>query len=265
MPNTTTNNPGIGVTRLGVGPPLALAHGAGGSVQANFSELIAESSGSRTLIGVDYPGSGAVPRPATDLTLPALADQLVAAAISAGFERFPIVGVSLGSAVALTAAARHPDRITALALTVGFLTADAQLRQFAALYQSLAASGEDQALARMLLLTCSSPTTLATLASGGDDDAVAAIVDGSPADSAAQLGLACRTDARAAAATITVPTAVFVSGQDRVVLPVSTRRLAGAIQEATLIEYPDAGHIFSAAEERVWAGHVREFLADHGR
>ncbi|WP_373319876.1 MULTISPECIES: alpha/beta fold hydrolase [Streptomyces] len=46
-----------------------------------------------------------------------LADQLVAAAVAEGLDTFVLHGYSLGGPIAIRAAARHPERVTALILT----------------------------------------------------------------------------------------------------------------------------------------------------
>lgn len=56
-----------GALSIGTGPPVLLAHGAGGGVKGNFNALATEMNGHRRLIGLDYPGSGN--RPVTDRPL----------------------------------------------------------------------------------------------------------------------------------------------------------------------------------------------------
>lgn len=247
------------VIRIGSGPPLVLAHGAGGSVNANFGQVIDAMSATRTLVGMNYPGSGATPQDSEALELPILADSLVQAAVDAGFDRFPILGLSLGTAVAVTAATRHPDRVTGLLLTVGFARADQQLRLVVDTWTALAASGDRRALAGYLV-SLSSPKVLGGLDPTSADAAVAMTHDNYPDGGADQARLAATIDTVDACGEIAVPTAVFVGGQDRIVLPESTRQLAAAIPTATSIEYPDAGHIFTPDEASVWIDDIDEFL-----
>ena len=247
------------VIRIGTGPPLVLAHGAGGSVGANFGQLIDAMSATRTLVGMNYPGSGTTPEDAGALELPILADSLVRAAVDAGFETFPILGLSLGTAVAVTAAARHPNRVTGLLLTVGFARIDQQLRLVVDTWTALAASGDHRALAGYLV-SLSSPAVLGGLDRAAADAAVAMTQGNYPDGGADQARLAASVDTVAACDEIDMPTVVFVSGQDRIVLPETTRQLAAAIPGATSIEYPDAGHIFTPDEASVWIDDIGEFL-----
>lgn len=247
---------------MGSGPPLVLAHGAGGSVDANFGQVIDAMSATRTLVGVNYPGSGATPQDSGALELSVLADSLVTAAVDAGFETFPILGLSLGTAVAVTAAARHPDRVTGLLLTVGFTRADQQLRLVVDTWTALAALGDRRALAGYLV-SLSSPVVLGGLDRPAADAAVAGTFDTYPDGGADQARLAATVDTVDACREITTPTVVFVGGQDRIVLPESTRHLAAAIPGATSVEYPAAGHIFTPDEASVWIDDIEEFLRAH--
>lgn len=241
------------LVRLGDGPPLAVAHGAGGGVLANVGELSPHLPG-RTLVGLDYPGvDGQVPT--APLTLEGLADALVEALVADGHEQFPVLGVSLGSAVAITAALRHPDRVSGLVLTVGFAAADPQSTNFARLYRDLATSGREEDLARLLVLSAGSPTALAQVidVDGAVAAAVAAAAGRSPA-LAAHMDLVARVDlSEADLQQVHVPTLVIAAGEDRIVLPSTTRALAEAIPRARLAELPEAGHIFAGEELARWA------------
>ena len=250
------------IIRAGTGSPLVLAHGAGGSVGANFGQVIDTLSGSRTLVGLNYPGSGATPEDPDALDLAVLADSLVGAAVDAGFDTFPILGLSLGTAVAVTAAARHPNRVTGLLLTVGFARPDQQLRLVVDTWTALAAGTDRSALAGYLV-SLSSPAVLDGLDRRAADAAVALTRENYPAGGADQARLAASVDTVASCGHIGVPTLVFAGGQDRIVLPRTTRRLAAAIPGATLIEYADAGHIFTPTEAAVWIDDIRQFLRAH--
>jgi pimeloyl-ACP methyl ester carboxylesterase len=250
------------IIATGTGAPLVLAHGAGGSVGANFGQVIEALSATRTFVGLNYPGSGATPEAPNTLDVNVLADSLVRAAVDAGFDKFPILGLSLGTAVAVTAAARHPDRVTGLLLTVGFAQPDQQLRLVVDTWTALAARDDRRALAGYLV-SLSSPAVLSDFDRQAADTAIAATLENYPAGGADQARLAASVDTVAACRQIAIPTVVFVGGQDRIVLPQTTRQLAEAIPGATLIEYAAAGHIFTPPEASVWIDDIREFLRDH--
>lgn len=74
----------------------------------------------RRLIRYDGRGYGLSDRDAAPGTLDEGVDDLLAVVDSAGLERFALLGVSTGAAVAIRFAARHPQRITALVVVGGF-------------------------------------------------------------------------------------------------------------------------------------------------
>ena len=67
------------------------------------------------VVSIDLPGHGGSAGPALS-SIEAMADWVVRLLDATGLKRTAIVGHSMGSLVALAAAARHPDRIRALAM-----------------------------------------------------------------------------------------------------------------------------------------------------
>ncbi len=252
-----------GVLVEGTGPPLVLAHGAGGGVALNFRPLVDALRDGRTLVGRDYPGSGERPRQPEPLILDVLADELVTTAVEAGLDRFPVVGLSLGTAVAVTAALRHPEHVTGLYLTVGFARPDAQMRIFARVWQELARLEAWDALGHHLLEHCVSADALGALPIEQVAAAAQEARSGYPAGGAEQVELAVHSDLSTRLGDIRVPTAVLVAEQDRVVMPATTRELGRLIPRAEVSELAGAGHIFDAAQTVDWIGRIGVFLAAH--
>ncbi|MDJ0362492.1 alpha/beta fold hydrolase [Rhodococcus sp. H29-C3] len=250
------------VVREGDGPPLALAHGAGGGVNLNFAPLMEASKSDRTLIGMNYPGSGGSPMATAPLNLEELADAVVEAMVRAGHERFPVLGLSLGTAVAVTAAVRHPERVTGLVLTVGLAKSDAQSDGFLALWRRLAELEEWDGLAN-LMINAASPDVLTALTPELRAVALAQALENYPEGGAEQAVLAASVDVEHLLSQVSVPTLVVVAGQDRIVLPSTTRALGAGIAGAEVLEYPNAGHIFTPDETVRWIEDVASFLARH--
>jgi pimeloyl-ACP methyl ester carboxylesterase len=248
-----------GALSIGTGPPVMLAHGAGGGVKGNFTTLAAEMSGSRRLIGLDYPGSGNRPMADRPLHVDSLADELVAVGDAAGAPRFPIVGLSLGGAVAVAAAVRHPDRVSGLVLTAAFPCADAQLRDNIALFDALGSS-DPLSRARLIFQSCFSPAMMNGMSWRDHEDTLADMAATLPVGATEQYRLSGELDVSSSTASISVPTLVIVAGQDRMVLPSTTRRLADLIPGAELREYPAAGHAFVGGEVQDWARDIGRFL-----
>jgi pimeloyl-ACP methyl ester carboxylesterase len=113
---------------MGSGPGILLAHGGGGSIAGNYGPILDDLATTHTVVGPDYPGSGDTPRSPEPLALDDVADTLVRTAVDAGVDRFTVLGYSLGTAVAVRIAVRHPERVTGLVLTAGFTYPDNRMR-----------------------------------------------------------------------------------------------------------------------------------------
>ncbi|MCB5906549.1 alpha/beta fold hydrolase [Streptomyces pinistramenti] len=245
----------------GSGPALLLAHGAGGGIEGNFGLVLDDLARDHTVIGPSYPGVGRTLLPEAPLDLDALADALAAAAVEYGHERFVVIGESLGSAVAIRAATRHPERVTALVLTAGFAVADPALGGAAQLIAALGKAGEWRAVARLAALACLSERRLTAMSPEEVEATVEGVLTGMPSGTPAHFELITRLDVRDELDQVRVPTLVAVPTGARLVLPDSSRRITAGIARATLVEIPGAGHILDAADRAVWLGHVRRFLA----
>ena len=241
---------------VGSGPGLLLAHGAGGGIDANFP-FLNELAENRTVVAPDYPGSGATPKAEKPLELDALADELVATAVDGGVESFAILGYSLGSAVAVRAAARHPERVTALVLTAGLAHVDRYARLTIDLWQRLLEGPDRESFARFLLLNCFTPETVETLG----DDAHQGVLDGVPVGTGDHIDLLRTVDVRADLPRITVPTLVVATTRDTPVPPHHSRELAAGISGARIVEI-DSGHLIGTERPGPWLRAVREFLDD---
>jgi pimeloyl-ACP methyl ester carboxylesterase/DNA-binding CsgD family transcriptional regulator len=109
--------------RTGSGPPLVQAGRWVGHLEAEWTSpvrrsFLLELGRRNTFYRYDSRGCGISQREVTDLSLDAQVRDLEAVVDAARLRRFPLLGMSGGGAVAITYAARHPERVSHL-ITLG--------------------------------------------------------------------------------------------------------------------------------------------------
>ncbi|QHC25808.1 alpha/beta fold hydrolase [Streptomyces sp. GS7] len=246
------------------GPGVLLAHGATGSVRNNYDTLIpALTASGHRVVAPDYPGSGETPRATGPLELDALADAVVAQATAAGLETFTLIGFSLGTAVSVRAAARHPERVRGLVLTAGLAKPDARTRVWLDLWLRLLDRGDYTGFAQARALGGLAPEYLGALPPAE----LAAVLDPDPAlpprGSAEQTALVREVDTTADLPGIAVPTLVIATTRDALVHPSHSRYLADHIPGAAYAEI-ESGHLPMAERGAEWLALITDFLAEHG-
>ncbi|MFB7724610.1 alpha/beta fold hydrolase [Nocardia sp. NPDC056100] len=247
-------NISLSTTVTGSGPALLLAHGAGGGIQANFGGLIPLLAERHLVIGPDYPGDDTV------LELDALADALVAEADAAGAEEFTIIGYSLGTAVAVRAAVRHPERVRGLILTAGFARPDNRARLNVQLWQRALALGDRELFAHIALLAGFSADFVNALSPEQLSTVLEQLAASVPGGTAAQATLIETVDTTADLARITVPTLVIGLTGDLLSDPANARRQAEGIAGAEYLEL-SGGHVVMLENPEPWHAAIQDFLA----
>jgi 4,5:9,10-diseco-3-hydroxy-5,9,17-trioxoandrosta-1(10),2-diene-4-oate hydrolase len=95
--------------------PLLFVHGWGVS-SAAFGAFLDRLAGHYRVIAPDLPGFGRSPAPKGAVSYEAYADVLAGVLDGLGIARAHVAGLSMGGGIALTFAARHPERVRALVL-----------------------------------------------------------------------------------------------------------------------------------------------------
>jgi pimeloyl-ACP methyl ester carboxylesterase/DNA-binding winged helix-turn-helix (wHTH) protein len=186
-----------------------------------------------------------------------------------GLQRFPLLGVSQGGAVAVAYAAKHPERVSKLVLCGAYARG-----------RAVRAVGEQEKRAAALDLD------LARVGWGRDDPAFRQVFaaqflpDGSRADWAAFDQLQRRTtspenavrfleqfatiDVREQARDVACPTLILHSREDHRVPMQSGQELAALIPDAKLVALDSKNHLLAADEPawRVFRDEVARFLTD---
>ncbi|MFH7595259.1 alpha/beta hydrolase [Streptomyces racemochromogenes] len=248
----------------GSGPGLLLAHGAGSDIEDSFGPVIENLAARRTVVGPDYPGSGDNPLPDVPLTLDMLADHIVESAVQSGVHSFAISGFSMGTTVAVRAAVRHPERVTALVLSAGFARRNARLKLAVDTWRALGAPGGDgRVLASYLSLLVGGTRWLDARSEGEIGEQLELFAAGMPPGTDAQLALFDELDVRADLARIDVPVLVVSPSGDLLVTPLHSRELAEGIPGARLATL-DCGHAIAAELPAEWAALIDGFLSSVG-
>ncbi len=225
-------------------PVVTFVHGAGGdrTVWALQTRWFAHHG--HAVLAVDLPGHGRSDGPPLP-TVEEIADWLAAVLDAAGAATAALVGHSLGAAAALECAARHPDRVRALALvgTAPRMPVHPDL---------LAAAAAEDHRAHELIVDWSlgrrshlgGSAAIGMWMAGGADalldtigyDVLATDLEASNAYSGAEQ----------AAAGVTCPTVVVLGGDDRMTPRRHGEQLAAAIPGAAVRVVPGSGHSLMA-------------------
>jgi len=99
----------------GNGEPLVLLPGGFMTVEA-MGEIVKQLASTRQVIGVELQGHGHTADIERQLRFELMADDIAALISHLGLDRVDLFGYSLGGAVGLQTAIRHPERIRKLAL-----------------------------------------------------------------------------------------------------------------------------------------------------
>ncbi|MET0900860.1 MAG: alpha/beta fold hydrolase [Mycobacterium sp.] len=256
----------------GDGPPLVRAANwmthLGYDIESPvWSHWVRDLSVGHTFIRYDERGCGLSDWEAGNFTFDDWVADLESVVEALGLQRFPLLGVSQGGAVAVAYAARHPERVSKLVLCSAYARGRA----------ARAVSDAEKSAAALDL-------DLARVGWGRDDPAFRQVFaaqflpDGSRADWAAFDQLQRRTtssenavrfleqfatiDVREQAREVRCPTLILHSREDHRVPMQNGQELAGLIPDSRLVALDSKNHLLTADEPawRVFRDEVAAFL-----
>ncbi|MCT7660048.1 alpha/beta fold hydrolase [Mycobacterium deserti] len=257
----------------GDGPPLVRAANwmthLGYDIESPvWKHWVRDLSLSHKFIRYDERGCGLSDWDATDFTFDDWVADLESVVEALGLERFPLLGVSQGGAVAVAYAARHPERVSKLVLCGAYARG-----------RAVRAANEDEKRAAALDLE------LARVGWGRDDPAFRQVFaaqflpDGTRSDWAAFDQLQRRTtspenavrfleefgriDVRDLARSVACPTLIMHSSDDHRVPMRFGEELAALIPDSRLVALASNNHLLTAAEPawQVFRNELGAFLA----
>jgi 3-oxoadipate enol-lactonase len=265
---TTSDGVGLEVEVTGAGPGLLLVHGFGGAKE-DFADHVAVLARDHTVVVFDHRGHGASDKPADRdaYSIERLATDILEVADACGFDRFRLLGHSMGGMVARQIPLREPHRVEAFVMMdtsagpiPGF---DPALMDAAA---EVAFSRGKDALKELLDLAqvLETPAYQRTLL---DRPGYQEFQDRKWADlseimwGAMAIALAYQPDDLDALATaVRFPMLVIVGSQDAPFVAAS-HAMVDAIDDAQLVVIPDAGHSPQFENPDAWIEALSSFLA----
>ena len=197
-------------------------------------------------IAIDLPGSGKSDKPAGPYSTDGYADQVAAFLGAIGVERAHVAGVSLGAAVGIHVAARHPGRVRSLSLHSGWDISDDYLKIVVEQWRTLASSLPTVAdvVIQAIFPWCFTPEMYVER-----PELVDTLVDfvrGRPAQPvdafSAQIDAVVAHDASAALGEITAPTLITFGARDLVCGTRFAEPLKSRIAGSELVVFEHLSH-----------------------
>jgi pimeloyl-ACP methyl ester carboxylesterase/DNA-binding winged helix-turn-helix (wHTH) protein len=258
----------------GSGPPLVkpanwLTHLEYDWESPVWRHWLRELSRDHTLVRYDERGCGLSDRDAADLSFDAWVADLETVVDAMGLERFPLIGISQGCAVAIAYAVRHPERVSRLVLYGGFargVIAKAktpeQLEEVTMVTRNIPLGwGQDNPAFRLFFAARFLPEGTPEQMRWFSD---LQRITTSPKTGARLLDTAATLDVSALAPLVRAPTPVLHVRGDGVATFGEGRRLAALIPGARFVPLEGRNHVLLESEP-AWAQfieEVRSFLAE---
>jgi pimeloyl-ACP methyl ester carboxylesterase len=244
MPKLTVNNITLSYDQQGMGEPLILIPYLAAD-HACYAFQVPEYGKHFTCISVDLRGTGESDNPQGAYTTEQLADDVAALIQAMGIGKAHVAGVSLGGAVGMWLAAKHPDKVASLSVHSGWAKTDAFVRTVVDNWQIVAnAVGVPEMIIRAIFPWCFTPEMYAERPD--DIDALTTFVRGRPPQSVPafiqQSNAVLAHDVEAYLARIVAPTQITVGRHDQLTSTRFADRLESGIQNSELLIFDGCAH-----------------------
>ncbi len=113
----------------GSGEPVVLLHGAFMAISGDWNDWIGELSKTRKVIAVEMQGHGRTADIPRDITYENLADDVAALLEQLKIPRADLIGYSMGGAVAMQCAIRHPDKVRKVVVISSMFRRDGMVKE----------------------------------------------------------------------------------------------------------------------------------------
>ncbi|HET6892602.1 MAG TPA: alpha/beta hydrolase [Pyrinomonadaceae bacterium] len=254
MPKVTANGITINYEQQGTGEFLILIPYLSAD-HACYAFQVAEYAKHFTCVSLDLRGTGESDKPQGVLTTELYADDVAAFMQAAGISRAHISGLSLGAAIGMWLAAKHPDKVTSLSLHSAWTATDAYLKTVVESWQIMAKAlnSVPEMVIRGLFPWCLTPNLYAT-----KSDYIQALSDfvlSRPPMSVEafmqQSNAVLAHDVQSQLARITAPTQITFGRQDHLTSLRFSEPLNSAIRNSELVIFETCSHapIYESVEE----------------
>jgi len=263
MPKVKANNITLHYEQQGSGDPLVLIPYLAAD-NACYAFQVAEYSKHFTCISLDLRGTGESDKPQGAYSTEDLADDVAGFMQALGIRKAHVTGLSLGAAIGMWVAAKHPEMVKSLSLHSGWPKTDAYLHT---MVQGLQVSAKGMGNVAEMVILCLFPWCFTPELYAAKPDYIqnlAAFVRSRPAQSVAsfisQSNAVASHDAEANLGRITAPTQITFGRHDAATSTRFAERLKGPIGKSEMVVFENCSHapIYENVEE--FNGKTLEFL-----
>lgn len=248
----------IAYARIGQGPQLVktgnwLTHLEYDLESPIWRHLYRELRKRYSLVRYDARGNGLSDWDIEDISIEAFVHDLEAVVDAAGIERFALLGISQGCAVAITYAVRHPERVTHLVLYGGFAQGSNRRMRNATEKEQAAAMltlmrlgwGQENPMFRQLFTSQFIPGGTKEQADWFNEQQR---ISTSPENAVRIVSAVADLDVASLLASVSVPTLVMHARHDARVPFDAGRRMAAGIPGARFVPLEGRNHLFLESE-----------------
>lgn len=254
MPKVQANGITLNYDQQGSGEPLILIPYLSAD-HACYAFQVAEYAKHFTCISVDLRGSGESDKPDGELSTELYADDIAALMQALGIARAHITGLSLGAAIGMWLAAKHPDKVKSLSLHSGWPKTDPYVKAVIEDWQvaAKAIGSVPEMMIKTMFPWCFTPELYATRYDY--IQSLAEFVRSRPPLSVdgyiKQADAVIAHDVESRLAEITAPTQVTFGRHDQITSLRFAEPLTSSIKNSELVVFEEASHaaIYECVEE----------------
>jgi len=266
MPKVTANGITINYDQQGSGEPLILIPYLSADNMC-YAFQVAEYAKHFTCFSLDLRGTGESDKPAGVITTETYADDVAAFMQALGISSAHISGLSLGGAIGMWLAAKHPEKVKSVSVHSGWPASDIYLKTIVEGWQVMARALDSvtEMVVRGIFPWCLTPNLYAT--NYQHVEALAAFTRSRPPMSVEsfiqQSNAVLSHDVRGQLAKINAPTQITFGRHDQVTSLRFAEPLTSAIQNSELLIFETCSHapIYESIEE--FNTRTLEFLKKH--